>query len=113
MADLPFRKNIGHLRQDGGGRSVPSHEDRDDGTVYQRHQNNGRPVRALASGHLLRRETTREGAAEDGRQGKMADKASDPMLRQGFLTHLEETKGHVKRPKKAPRKLRGAFCDGC
>jgi len=44
---------------------------------------------------------------------KMADKASDPMLRQGFLTHLEETKGHVKRPKKAPRKLRGAFCDGC
>ena len=23
MADLPFRRNIGHLRQDGGGRSVP------------------------------------------------------------------------------------------
>jgi ferritin-like metal-binding protein YciE len=62
---------------------------------------------------ILRRETTREGAAEDGRQGKMTDKASDPMLRQGFLTPIEETKGHVKRPKKAPRKLRGAFCDGC
>jgi len=28
---------------------------------------------------------------------KMADKATDPMLKQGFLTHLEETKGHVKR----------------
>jgi ferritin-like metal-binding protein YciE len=28
---------------------------------------------------------------------KMADKASDPLLKQGFLTHLEETKGHVKR----------------
>jgi hypothetical protein len=28
---------------------------------------------------------------------KMADKATDPMLRQGFLTHLDETKGHVKR----------------
>lgn len=28
---------------------------------------------------------------------KMADKASDPMLKQGFLTHLDETKGHVKR----------------
>jgi len=43
----------------------------------------------------------------------MADKASDPMLKQGFLTHLDETKGHVKRPNGAPRKLRGAFCDGC
>ncbi|MBI5129110.1 MAG: ferritin-like domain-containing protein [Rhodopseudomonas palustris] len=28
---------------------------------------------------------------------KMADKATDPMLKQGFMTHLEETKGHVKR----------------
>ena len=28
---------------------------------------------------------------------KMADKASDPMLKQGFLTHLDETRGHVKR----------------
>ncbi|MFZ5736961.1 MULTISPECIES: ferritin-like domain-containing protein [Rhodopseudomonas] len=28
---------------------------------------------------------------------KMADKASDPMLKQGFLTHFDETKGHVKR----------------
>jgi ferritin-like metal-binding protein YciE len=28
---------------------------------------------------------------------KMADKASDPQLRSGFLTHLDETKGHVSR----------------
>ena len=28
---------------------------------------------------------------------KMADKAADPQLKQGFLTHLEETKQHVKR----------------
>jgi ferritin-like metal-binding protein YciE len=28
---------------------------------------------------------------------KMADKATDPMLKQGFMTHLEETRGHVKR----------------
>ena len=28
---------------------------------------------------------------------KMADKATDGMLRQGFLTHLEETKEHVNR----------------
>ncbi|MBB1093109.1 ferritin-like domain-containing protein [Rhodopseudomonas palustris] len=28
---------------------------------------------------------------------KMADKATDPILKQGFMTHLEETKGHVKR----------------
>jgi ferritin-like metal-binding protein YciE len=28
---------------------------------------------------------------------KMADKATDPMLKQSFMTHLEETKGHVKR----------------
>ena len=26
---------------------------------------------------------------------KMADKATDPQLKQGFLTHLEETKQHV------------------
>ncbi|WP_092193387.1 YciE/YciF ferroxidase family protein [Bradyrhizobium sp. cf659] len=28
---------------------------------------------------------------------KMADNATDPQLKQGFLTHLEETKQHVKR----------------
>jgi ferritin-like metal-binding protein YciE len=28
---------------------------------------------------------------------KMADKATEPQLKQGFLGHLEETKGHVKR----------------
>lgn len=28
---------------------------------------------------------------------KMADKATDPQLKQGFLTHLRETEGHVKR----------------
>jgi len=28
---------------------------------------------------------------------KMAQKASDPQLKQGFLTHLEETRTHVKR----------------
>lgn len=28
---------------------------------------------------------------------KMAEKASDPFLKQGFLAHLEETKGQVKR----------------
>jgi ferritin-like metal-binding protein YciE len=28
---------------------------------------------------------------------KMADKATDPQLKQGFLTHLEETKHHVTR----------------
>jgi ferritin-like metal-binding protein YciE len=28
---------------------------------------------------------------------KMAEKASDPQLKQGFLTHLDETKTHVKR----------------
>src|ERR1700759_245681 len=28
---------------------------------------------------------------------KMAQKATDPQLKQGFLTHLEETKGHVER----------------
>ncbi|ABE38894.1 protein of unknown function DUF892 [Rhodopseudomonas palustris BisB5] len=28
---------------------------------------------------------------------KMADKATDPILKQSFMTHLEETKGHVKR----------------
>ena len=30
---------------------------------------------------------------------KMADKATDPQLKSGFLTHLEETKGHVDRLK--------------
>ena len=28
---------------------------------------------------------------------RMAEKARDPFLKQGFLTHLEETKGHVNR----------------
>src|ERR1700676_4225736 len=28
---------------------------------------------------------------------KMADKATDPQLKQGFLNHLDETNGHVKR----------------
>jgi ferritin-like metal-binding protein YciE len=28
---------------------------------------------------------------------KMAEKATDPQLKQGFLTHLDETKTHVKR----------------
>ncbi len=28
---------------------------------------------------------------------KMAEKATDPQLKQGFLTHLEETKGHARR----------------
>lgn len=28
---------------------------------------------------------------------KMAEKATDPKLKQGFLSHLEETKNHVKR----------------
>jgi ferritin-like metal-binding protein YciE len=28
---------------------------------------------------------------------KMAGKATDPQLKQGFLTHLDETNGHVKR----------------
>ena len=28
---------------------------------------------------------------------KMADKATDKQLKEGFLTHLEETKTHVKR----------------
>jgi ferritin-like metal-binding protein YciE len=28
---------------------------------------------------------------------KMAEKATDPQLKQGFLTHLDETRGHVKR----------------
>ncbi|HEY0234189.1 MAG TPA: ferritin-like domain-containing protein [Afipia sp.] len=28
---------------------------------------------------------------------KLAEKATNPQLKQGFLTHLEETKGHVKR----------------
>ena len=28
---------------------------------------------------------------------KMADKATEPQLKQGFLTHLEETREHVKR----------------
>jgi len=28
---------------------------------------------------------------------KMADKATDKQLKQGFLTHLEETRGHVQR----------------
>lgn len=28
---------------------------------------------------------------------KMADKATEPMLKQGFLTHLEETRDHVRR----------------
>src|SRR5205807_7211268 len=28
---------------------------------------------------------------------KMADKATDPQLKQGFMTHLEETRQHVKR----------------
>ena len=28
---------------------------------------------------------------------KMANKATDPQLKQGYLTHLDETKQHVKR----------------
>jgi ferritin-like metal-binding protein YciE len=28
---------------------------------------------------------------------KMADKATDPQLKQGFMSHLKETEGHVKR----------------
>lgn len=34
---------------------------------------------------------------------KMASKASDPQLKQGFLTHLEETKNHVQRLKEVFR----------
>ncbi|PDT57963.1 hypothetical protein CO678_29605 [Bradyrhizobium diazoefficiens] len=38
---------------------------------------------------------------------KMADKATDPQLKKGFLTHLEETKQHVKRLKEV-FKMHGA-----
>src|SRR4029450_201417 len=38
--------------------------------VHQRHQNNGRPVRAHAARHLLRRKPDRAGVARDDRQSE-------------------------------------------
>src|ERR1700730_11681190 len=40
------------------------------GLLLERHQDNGRPVRARAARHLLRRKTDRAGAARDDRQSK-------------------------------------------
>jgi hypothetical protein len=51
---------------------VPQMKDDRNGTLHQRHQDHERPVHTSIAGHLLRRETTREGSAEDG--GKATDK---------------------------------------
>ena len=40
---------------------------------------------------------------------EMADKATDKQLKEGFLTHLEETKTHVKRLEEVFR-MQGARC---
>src|SRR4029077_7477487 len=40
------------------------------GLFLERHQDNGRPVRARAARHLLRRKADRAGAARDDRQSK-------------------------------------------
>src|SRR4029450_7962540 len=44
-------------------------KDASNGTLYQRHQDDERPVRASAAGHLLRRETACESASKNGREG--------------------------------------------
>src|SRR6266478_2614077 len=44
-------------------------KDASNGTLYPRHQDNERPVRASVAGHLLRREAACEGASENGREG--------------------------------------------
>src|SRR5205814_9129558 len=46
--------------------SPKTKKDMSDGTVYQRHQNHERFVRAPAAGYLLCREAAREGASKDG-----------------------------------------------
>src|SRR6476659_5513701 len=45
---------------------VPKQRTTANGTLHQRHQDDERPVHPSIAGHLLRRETTREGPAEDG-----------------------------------------------
>src|SRR5450631_2066849 len=52
----------------GGALRVPKKDPRN-GTLYQRHQDHERPVRAPAAGHLLCREAAGEGASENGREG--------------------------------------------
>src|SRR6266516_5525941 len=44
-------------------------KDVSNGTLYQRHQDDERPVRASVAGHLLRREAACESASENGREG--------------------------------------------
>src|SRR4029453_1217284 len=48
---------------------VPQMKDDRNGTLHQRHQDHERPVHTSIAGHLLRRETTREGSAQNGRKG--------------------------------------------
>jgi hypothetical protein len=51
---------------------VPKTKEDGDGTLHQRHQDDERPVYPSIAGHLLRRETTREGPAQDGRESDQA-----------------------------------------
>jgi ferritin-like metal-binding protein YciE len=73
----------------------PEQKDPRNGTLYQRRQNHERPVRASIAGHLLRREAARKQLVKA--LPKMAEKATDKQLKQGFLTHLDETRTHVQR----------------
>src|SRR5665213_1278574 len=99
LATVPAIEHIGVSPATGPRGCVPKSRRMNHGTLYQRHQNHERPVRAPAAGHLLRREAAREGAAKQLVKAlpKMAEKATDKQLKQGFLTHLDETKIHVQR----------------
>src|SRR5258707_4107253 len=78
---------------EGTARAVCSQNKKDarNGTLYQRHQDNERPVHApVADIYYAEKQLVKA-------LPKMAEKATDQQLKQGFLTHLDETKTHVQR----------------
>ena len=66
-------------------------KDARNGTLYQRHQDNERPVHAPVEDIYYAEKQLVKALP------KMAEKATDQQLKQGFLTHLDETKTHAQR----------------
>jgi hypothetical protein len=90
----------------------PRTKDPGKGTLYQRHQDHERPVRASIAPHLLRRAITCEGAAENGRKGhRSAAQAgifdsSDETRTDQKLTSMAEGKVNLRAASKHFRILR-------
>src|SRR5712691_9452429 len=60
----------GRAARNSPRRRVPrTKKDASNGTLYQRHQDDERPVRESVAGHLLCREAAGESASENGREG--------------------------------------------